>query len=361
MRRSVWLLFCSFAWVTSAFATEQYTITTSPTGDSYSTTGFRQDLVIADYATSNGTGSYAGHAYAGPGWVKGSCELDCTWSSGFSGGNSGWLRSRAQTDDFVISGPPGYVTGTLHWRLRASLSLAGGYPGSGGHQDHVVASVSINYLTWNGSVTYSNYGVVGDNAFAGYGSPEVDAPISITGSFPTNTPLLVYMYVECSGATYGNSTYNPGVALCDAGGQADDHSGRGLRLEQVNGQVMTLPAGYTLDSPAWGVVDNTFPHLAGVADPRPGDVRLRLAGANPTVGDVRLALTLPRDGAVRLAIHDVTGRTVMTLFDGPMGAGAHDLVWDGRREDGAAAPAGVYFVRGEVDGRAVATRVVKLR
>ncbi|MBD3337045.1 MAG: hypothetical protein GF355_16140, partial [Candidatus Eisenbacteria bacterium] len=39
------------------------------------------------------------------------------------------------------------------------------------------------------------------------------------------------------------------------------------------------------------------------------------------------------------------GRRIRTLADGPVGAGTHTAVWDGRDEQGQPAAAGVYFAR----------------
>ena len=41
-------------------------------------------------------------------------------------------------------------------------------------------------------------------------------------------------------------------------------------------------------------------------------------------------------------------------------AGSHAVTWDGRDEHGGGAPAGIYFLRLEAAGEALARRVVKL-
>jgi len=48
---------------------------------------------------------------------------------------------------------------------------------------------------------------------------------------------------------------------------------------------------------------------------------------------------------VTLAVHDLGGRLVRTLWDGALAAGRHSLVWDGVDARGAAAASGVYLVR----------------
>ena len=125
---------------------------------------------------------------------------------------------------------------------------------------------------------------------------------------------------------------------------------------------MTLPAGYTLDSPSWGIVDNTYPNLVAVKEESPGaNMRLELASANPSSGETRVTLALPREGLARVVLYDVAGRMQRTLFDGWQAAGTHTIAWDGRTEAGVAAPVGLYFIRAESEGQGVTRRVVRVR
>jgi flagellar hook assembly protein FlgD len=100
----------------------------------------------------------------------------------------------------------------------------------------------------------------------------------------------------------------------------------------------------------------------GVADPPPPTrLNLALAGANPTSGDTRLALDLPRDGNVRVKVYDAAGRVVRTLFDGWKSAGQHGIVWDGRDGAGSAAAVGLYFVRADAQGQSLTRRIARVR
>jgi flagellar hook assembly protein FlgD len=66
---------------------------------------------------------------------------------------------------------------------------------------------------------------------------------------------------------------------------------------------------------------------------------------NPFNPSTQLALSLPRDGNVRLAIHDVRGALVRVLADGPLAAGDHRYTWDGRDDRGLQVPSGLYLAR----------------
>ncbi|MFN8587748.1 MAG: alpha-amylase family glycosyl hydrolase [Candidatus Eisenbacteria bacterium] len=96
-----------------------------------------------------------------------------------------------------------------------------------------------------------------------------------------------------------------------------------------------------------------------VDGPAPATASLELARPfpNPTRTGASLAFGLPRDGHVRLTVHDLAGRLVRTLADGEYAAGRHALAWDGADASGRDAGAGLYFVRLSAGGE---DRVVKL-
>jgi hypothetical protein len=88
---------------------------------------------------------------------------------------------------------------------------------------------------------------------------------------------------------------------------------------------------------------------------------LRLAGASPARGSIRLSLDLPQPGDAVAEVYDIRGARVRTLVRGALVAGRHALVWDGRRDDGGSAAPGVYLVRAMRAGEARVVRVAMLR
>ncbi len=64
---------------------------------------------------------------------------------------------------------------------------------------------------------------------------------------------------------------------------------------------------------------------------------------NPFNPKTTLSFTLDREDRATLRIVDVKGRAVRTLSTGRLPAGDHAIAWDGRSDDGKAAPAGVYL------------------
>ena len=99
----------------------------------------------------------------------------------------------------------------------------------------------------------------------------------------------------------------------------------------------------------------------GVLEPGPAGAGLRFDSIypNPSRSQSVVQYTLPRAGAVRLSIHDLLGRRVTLLADGPEAAGIHSVTWEGRDARGAAVPAGIYWARLESGGQAVARKIVR--
>jgi hypothetical protein len=82
---------------------------------------------------------------------------------------------------------------------------------------------------------------------------------------------------------------------------------------------------------------------------------------NPFAGSARITLAIDRAGPATLGIFDLGGREVRTLLaTGSAMAGPHDLIWDGRADDGRASPAGVYWVRFRGPSGPDQCRLVKL-
>jgi subtilisin-like proprotein convertase family protein len=88
---------------------------------------------------------------------------------------------------------------------------------------------------------------------------------------------------------------------------------------------------------------------------------LRGASPNPFNPVTTLSYGVPHDTEVRLAVYSVAGRLVRTLVDGPVVAGYHRVVWDGRDDHGEATASGVYFCRMESESFEGTTKVVLLK
>ncbi len=99
----------------------------------------------------------------------------------------------------------------------------------------------------------------------------------------------------------------------------------------------------------------------GVGDAALGALSIRVLGAQPTAGTQRLALTLPREGRVSLALYDVHSRPLRTLLDDSVPAGGLEVAWDGRDASGRRVPAGVVFARLRTEAGSRTIKLLRLR
>jgi hypothetical protein len=119
---------------------------------------------------------------------------------------------------------------------------------------------------------------------------------------------------------------------------------------QANVRLAKIPVAGTTGVAAAGVAGGGRMALSPKANPFSGVLDLAL--------DLETASTASR---VELAIYDVGGRRIAGTNFGAMGGGTHELAWDGRDSIGRDAGAGTFLAVVRVDGRSVASKVVRLR
>ncbi len=88
---------------------------------------------------------------------------------------------------------------------------------------------------------------------------------------------------------------------------------------------------------------------------------LRQNVPNPFSTETTVSFTLPERGEVELAVYDVAGRRVATIFSGARGAGGHDVRWNGLDDNGQRVGAGVYFVRIQAGKQTLTRKMVVIR
>ncbi len=104
--------------------------------------------------------------------------------------------------------------------------------------------------------------------------------------------------------------------------------------------------------------------LAGVKLPAPDiPARFELVGnyPNPFNPTTTIAFNLPRNATVRLRIHDVRGRVVATIVDDSLPAGRHEVLWNGRDQQGRTVASGTFFYRLEAGGRVWTRKMLLLK
>ena len=71
---------------------------------------------------------------------------------------------------------------------------------------------------------------------------------------------------------------------------------------------------------------------------------------NPFNPQTTLGYRMKERGRARIRIFDLSGRHVRTLIDDVVGAGSHDVQWNGKSDSGRDVTSGIYFVRFEATG-----------
>jgi formylglycine-generating enzyme required for sulfatase activity len=125
-------------------------------------------------------------------------------------------------------------------------------------------------------------------------------------------------------------------------------------------------AGTDSSEAGWGAsptyhLDTTDPQASIGAAERAQGFRASVAGPSIFMERLVIQVALPGPGALGVTIIDAAGRHVRTLVDAEYPAGTHMLVWDGSKDDGQSAPAGVYFVRSSFHGRTETRRAMLIR
>jgi len=85
------------------------------------------------------------------------------------------------------------------------------------------------------------------------------------------------------------------------------------------------------------------------------------ASPSPFNPSTMLSYSLSTRGLVRVRVYDVRGRLVRTLVDAVQDAGGHELLWNGRDDDGDAVTSGVYLAELKAEGRTFSTKLVLVK
>ncbi|MBN1825077.1 MAG: VCBS repeat-containing protein [Candidatus Eisenbacteria bacterium] len=93
----------------------------------------------------------------------------------------------------------------------------------------------------------------------------------------------------------------------------------------------------------------------------PAAFRLFPNAPNPFNPRTVIRFEVPRRGAVRVDVYDITGRMVATLVEGTRDAGSFDAVWNGADARGRSVGSGVYFARMSAEGFTATRKMLLIR
>ncbi len=97
-----------------------------------------------------------------------------------------------------------------------------------------------------------------------------------------------------------------------------------------------------------------------VTEPPETFLQLERPEPNPFRARTTLRFRLTREADTSLAVFDLSGRRVATLWDGPLSAGEHCVAWDGSDGHGRRAASGVYLALLEAAGEKATVRLALL-
>jgi hypothetical protein len=100
---------------------------------------------------------------------------------------------------------------------------------------------------------------------------------------------------------------------------------------------------------------------AEVATAAPVSFVLHANTPNPFNPETMIRYELPTEAEVHLEVFDVLGQRVRTLAVGVRSAGAHEVIWNGRSDEGAKVGNGVYLCRLQAGGFAQVRRMLLLK
>jgi flagellar hook assembly protein FlgD len=70
---------------------------------------------------------------------------------------------------------------------------------------------------------------------------------------------------------------------------------------------------------------------------------------------------MPKTAKVEVAVYDILGSKVATLFDGVKATGYHKVEWNGKNSQGQVVPSGVYFVKMTSEGFSAVKKALMLK
>ena len=82
---------------------------------------------------------------------------------------------------------------------------------------------------------------------------------------------------------------------------------------------------------------------------------------NPFNPTTKIGFSLPHRSAAQVSVYNTLGQLVVTLYDGELSAGTHEIVWDSRDRSGNLVSSGMYFYRLKASGFVQTRKMVLLK
>ena len=112
-----------------------------------------------------------------------------------------------------------------------------------------------------------------------------------------------------------------------------------------------------------GAIDRDGEFLSAIAEVRVplGEVTLYQNYPNPFNPSTTISFYLPKPSHTILTIFDTEGRQVAEVLDEPMSFGKHEILWDGRNDQGNRVSTGVYFYKFQAGKKVITKKLTVLK
>ncbi len=105
-----------------------------------------------------------------------------------------------------------------------------------------------------------------------------------------------------------------------------------------------------------------FPGYTNAQDEVPSLEPYSLANyPNPFNPSTNISFTIPVKTKVELAVYNVKGQRIKTLYHDEMESGEHHVVWDGKDDDNRTVSSGIYFCKMRSKGKSITTKMVLMK
>lgn len=135
----------------------------------------------------------------------------------------------------------------------------------------------------------------------------------------------------------------------------DYFSGESIEVADLNNAFALQPGEYRI----YTTVELETPDISvGIGEASIPGGTLRSVYPNPFSTRTAVSFYVSDATPMTLAVYDIQGRRVKTLYEGRMGAGEHTRYWNGRDEAGRSVSKGIYVVRWTTPGGSVSAKLV---
>jgi len=217
-----------------------------------------------------------------------------------------------------------------------------------GENDQIIVPLEIDDLS---KVVAIDLNLVFDSA--AFAVVEVRKTDLLSGFFAIHNVVGDTLKIAIAGAQEGKGS-GAFIEIVVEGGEVPDF---GLVLVGLNGGL--IPVVYeSAEEEEEAPGDST---AVGEIKALPAALRLEQNFPNPFNAATTLAFVLPERTQVRLAIFNAAGQRLRLLVDGERPEGVHEVVWDGRGDDGAPVASGAFFYQLQTESSTRVRRMLLLR